>query len=120
MKTTFAFLALFIVATSCDKPIQQKESGGDNQTGLCIQTVIDKIKNEAVRNPPAKVYSYQYNGQLVYFIPQYCCDFPSVLLDADCKTICAPDGGISGGGDGKCKDFFSKRTDEKLIWADSR
>lgn len=120
MKSAFALLIFFALATSCDKPVQQKESGAGAQTSVCIQTVIDKIKSEPVRNPPAKVYSYQYNGQRVYFIPQYCCDAFSVLMDGNCNVICAPDGGISGGGDGKCKDFFTKRTDEKLIWADAR
>ncbi len=120
MKSAFALLVLSGLAASCDKPFQQKDSGADNQTSACIQTVIDKIKNEAVRNPPAKVYRYNYNGATVYFIPQYCCDAFSVLLDSKCQPICAPDGGISGGGDGKCKDFFSKRTDEQLIWADPR
>lgn len=119
MKTISAILLLALFA-SCDKPVSKNDSEASSQRSSCINDVISKIQSEAVRNPPAKVYSYQYNGQLVYFIPQYCCDIPSVLLDADCKVICSPDGGITGGGDGKCKDFFSKRTDEKLFWADAR
>ncbi|RZK59368.1 MAG: hypothetical protein EOO91_05460 [Pedobacter sp.] len=81
---------------------------------------IQKLKNENVANPPASVWQYEYNGQTVYFIPQKCCDIPSALYDSNCNLICSPDGGFTGKGDGKCKDFFEKRTKEKLIWKDDR
>lgn len=86
----------------------------------CIQNKIREISAEGVRNPPAKVYSYFYNDRKVYFIPQHCCDIPSQLFDEECNLICTPDGGFSGSGDGKCKDFFSTRTQEMLIWEDAR
>lgn len=44
----------------------------------------------------------------------------SRLFDENCNRICAPDGGKTGKGDGKCPDFFEKRTDEKLVWKDER
>jgi hypothetical protein len=34
--------------------------------------------------------------------------------------MCAPDGGFTGKGDGKCTYFFDARTNEKLIWEDER
>lgn len=91
-----------------------------NGVPTCLQTRIDLIKAQGVWSPPAKVYQYRYEGRTVYFIPQHCCDIPSMLLDEQCNTICLPDGGFAGSGDGKCSDFFEKRTDEKLIWADTR
>jgi len=89
-------------------------------TPACVVNEIANIKKEAKWNPPAKVFSYQYKGQTVYYIPPRCCDIPSTLLNANCTVVCAPDGGISGGGDGKCPDFFTARSAEKLIWQDSR
>ena len=86
----------------------------------CIEEKIKSIKSENVWNPPAKIWSYKYNGQIVYFIPQRCCDIPSVLLDENCNPICSPDGGFTGKGDGRCSDFFDKRTNKKLIWKDKR
>ncbi len=86
----------------------------------CILQRIEKLRTENVANPPASVWQYEYNGQVVYFIPQKCCDIPSLLYDSNCNLICNPDGGFSGRGDGKCKDFFEKRTKEKLIWKDER
>ncbi|AKD58594.1 hypothetical protein SD10_17200 [Spirosoma radiotolerans] len=89
-------------------------------TPECIVSMINQIKSQDKWSPPAKVFSYSYKGQLVYFIPQRCCDIPSILLDEQCHIVCSPDGGISGGGDGKCTDFFASRREEKLIWQDSR
>ena len=86
----------------------------------CIAQRIKQLEAASVANPPARVVQYTYNGQTVYYIPPKCCDIPSILLDENCNSICAPDGGLTGGGDGKCTDFFQKRTNEKVIWADSR
>ena len=86
----------------------------------CVNNLIEKMKGDSVRNPPGKVWQYVYNGKIVYYIPPQCCDQPSLLLDVYCNTICAPDGGFTGSGDGKCSDFFKKATNPVLIWADSR
>jgi hypothetical protein len=105
--TTIALLVS--LASSCRKG-----------TPSCIQKEIERIKSKPVTNPPGSVWQYVYKGQIVYFIPQVCCDIPSMLLDKECNRICSPDGGISGKGDGKCPDFSSKRGREKLIWKDPR
>jgi hypothetical protein len=89
-------------------------------TPACINNTILDIQNEAVRNPPAKVWSYEYNGETVYYVSAFCCDIPSTLYDKNCNVICHPDGGFSGGGDGLCSDFFTTRSNEKLIWEDGR
>jgi hypothetical protein len=78
------------------------------------------MKADPVTNPPRGVWRYSYQGQTVYYIPPMCCDIPSQLFDSDCNFICNPDGGIAGGGDGKCSDFFTTRTGEQLIWQDDR
>ena len=44
----------------------------------------------------------------------------STLYDENCNKICSPDGGIAGNGDGLCPDFFTNRTNERLIWEDKR
>lgn len=86
----------------------------------CIREKIDALAKEPVRNPPAKVYRYRYSGQTVYYIPAWCCDFPSELYDSNCTLICSPDGGFSGRGDGRCTDFADTKTHEVLIWEDDR
>ncbi|WP_077130209.1 DUF6970 domain-containing protein [Spirosoma montaniterrae] len=89
-------------------------------TPTCVRNLIDQYKQQPVTNPPARVYRYTYQGRTVYFIPQRCCDIASLLYDESCTLRCSPDGGISGGGDGRCTDFFATRTNEVLIWKDTR
>jgi hypothetical protein len=92
------------------------------QTGnpAWVDKLIQQFESDPVGNPPQSIWSYGYNGQVVYFIPAQCCDMYSTLYDASGNVICAPDGGITGRGDGKCPDFSSKRTHEQQIWKDSR
>lgn len=92
----------------------------DNDIPACIEQEIATMKAGEARNPPASVWQYEYNNQTVYFIPAYCCDLPSVLMDTGCNVLCHPDGGYTGKGDGKCPDFFDERTNEKLVWQDDR
>lgn len=86
----------------------------------CLQEVIDQISKEPVRNPPAEIWKYFYELKEVYYIPPYCCDQMSELLDANCNLICHPDGGITGGGDGKCPGFQTGKNNGVLIWKDNR
>lgn len=82
--------------------------------------MIKKYAKEEKQNPPKSIYSYQYNGQKVYYVTPPCCDFFSELFDSNCKLMGNPDGGFSGKGDGKFPDFHQKKTNEKLVWEDQR
>jgi hypothetical protein len=84
----------------------------------CIEKEINKIESEGTGHLQISVWQYEYNERTVYYIPPYYYDGLSLLFDENCNLICNPDGGILGGGDGKCTDFFSKRKNGKLIWQD--
>ena len=114
MKKAVIYFLLVALFTSC-----QDE---DIPKGLptCVKRKISRLKNEPKRNPPAKVWQYQYKGQTVYYIPPTCCDQMSQLYDENCNLICHPDGGLTGRGDGKCAEFFSACTNEKLVREDKR
>ncbi len=86
----------------------------------CIQELVNTFLKEDVQNPPRKIYSYTYNGKMVYYVTPPCCDFFSDLYDAQCKLIAHPDGGITGRGDGRAKDFNQNKSQEKLLWEDVR
>jgi hypothetical protein len=85
-----------------------------------IDQLITKFESESVGNPPQSIWRYEFNGQVVYFVPAQCCDMYSILYDANGKVICAPNGGFTGAGDGRCTDFSSQKTGEVLIWKDPR
>ena len=85
-----------------------------------VAALIQDLKRQPVANPPAYVASYEYGGQVVYYVPPRCCDIFGNLYNAGGKVICHPDGGLAGHGDGRCPDFFSLRKHETIIWRDTR
>jgi hypothetical protein len=85
----------------------------------CIRTIIEQIASEPVRNPPASVWRWEVDGQTFYYETSDCCDQFNNLYDTDCNMVCAPDGGITGEGDGNCPEFTGEIT-RTLIWQDRR
>lgn len=85
-----------------------------------INKQIAQFQTAPIGNPPQSIWQYEYKGSIVYYIPPQCCDQFSQLYDSAGKLICAPDGGFSGRGDGKCPDFSKLRKNEILIWQDTR
>ena len=119
MKNIFILLSLFILnASDCKSKTDSEKT--TSTIPVCIQEKIEDFTSQKVTNPPIKIYSYTYNEETVYYVTAVCCDVYSALYDKDCNRICAPDGGKTGRGDGKCDDFFDTKTDEKLIWSDTR
>ncbi len=108
------FLILLIVAATSFTSVQ-----GDGFPEW-VNTLIVNYKVKSVGNPPRSIWQYDYNGQIVYYMPEQCCDLGSKLYNEQGIIICSPDGGYAGSGDGKCIDFFAKRKNEKLIWQDYR
>ena len=115
MKNLIIISALLITVFSCNK-IEVPST-----TPACVKKKIKQILKGGVWNPPAKVYSYSYQGEAVYYFPPRCCDVPSELFDKDCNLICQPEGRYWGGTYGICPSpFFTERTNEVLIWEDTR
>jgi hypothetical protein len=85
-----------------------------------LEALIAQIELEDVTVPPTAIYRYQYAGETVYFRTARCCDVRSIVYDAEGSVICEPSGGVNGGGDGRCPDFFETRTEERLIYLDPR
>ena len=108
-----AFLVTLFLITGCT----QATPMGNSQW---IDRLIGKYQSEPVGNPPRSIWKYEYESQVVYYVPAQCCDMYSALYDSGGNFLCAPDGGITGKGDGKCPDFFTERSNELLIWQDAR
>jgi Domain of unknown function (DUF6970) len=109
----FVIIFLIMLLAGCSQATQSSNPAW-------VDELIEKIMNDPVGNPPLSVWRYEYNGQVVYFVPAHCCDISSVVYDKVGNVLCAPDGGIAGDGDGKCPDFFTERSGEMLIWQDAR
>jgi hypothetical protein len=76
----------------------------------CLQAIIQRS------NSPLEIWSYQYNNQIVYLAKGDCCDQYDQVYASDCSLLCAPSGGFSGKGDGKCPDFYDRATNGIPIW----
>ncbi|MEM8902013.1 MAG: hypothetical protein AAGC85_28150 [Bacteroidota bacterium] len=109
-----SFLILFI-GVSCkedDKPIRAIPS--------CIQLKIDTLANSVVLNSPTQVFRYQYEGESVFKFKGGCCDQFEFVYSNQCEYICAPSGGFTGLGDGRCPNFSEEATHEELVWEDEQ
>lgn len=83
-----------------------------------LQARIKLHQTQAVANPPISISQGLYQNKTVYYETSDCCDQFSSLYDENGSLICAPDGGLTGRGDGKCTDFEGKML--KLVWQDPR
>jgi hypothetical protein len=108
MRIVLCLTLLALISGRCD----------DAAKSSCISSVIDSIKKEPVRNPPASVWSFEHEGKTFFYIPPYCCDNFGVIYDTQCNVLCHPDGGFSGRGDGKCEGI--DLSNKVLIWKDDR
>ena len=82
----------------------------------CLAAKIDSMKKTPDANMPQSVTQYNYKGSPVYYVTAGCCDKFNEVYDANCKNLGAPDGGITGKGDGKLPDFYGMATDKKVLW----
>lgn len=65
---------------------------------------------------PLIVWKLSHQKQEVYYIVSPCCDEYNYLYDLNGTPICAPTGGISGKGDGKCPFPADIGTTIELVW----
>ena len=112
------FITVFISCNCTQKGTKQQST--DSEIPTCVQKLIDQFRQEEKTNPPRQIYKYSYNGAVVYYVPAPCCDFYSDLYNSECALLGHPDGGFTGKGDGKFRDFEKLKTGEKLIWKDDR
>lgn len=85
-----------------------------------LEARIQKLSAERRQNPPARIMRYRYEDQVVYYETLGGGDQYSNLYDQNGKLVCHPEGGITGKGDGNCRYFTKRRTEERLVWQDSR
>ena len=113
MRLLVALLVIVFIGTQCAR----KMHGG---APSCIQQKIDELKAMSQGNPPAKITEYEYEGKRVYLLTKPCCDQYNELYDSNCNMICAPSGGLTGKGDGKCPGFEANAKLIRVVWEDKR
>lgn len=106
MKYLFAFLAIsFLSASDCNQGLP-----------ACVKRIIADAKEQGLPDAPVQIDEYRYKEKRVFLFTAPCCDHYNTLYDENCNPICAPSGGITGAGDGKCTDFASTATFVRTLW----
>ncbi len=108
-------VASVLLACGASKPVPAAPEGP-----AWVRALIEELGALPPGRPPRAIYRYEYQGQIVYYLPPQCCDAPGAFCDADGRYLCAPDGGFLGIGDGHCSDFTAVRTGEHLVWREVR
>jgi Domain of unknown function (DUF6970) len=87
-----------------------------------IEQLIERYERGSEDASPRAIWKYSYRGADVFYVPLsvVCCDRFSELYDQAGNLICAPDGGITGAGDGNCPDFVPQPSVGVRIWSDPR
>ena len=117
MKKAFLPVGFFLVLLSCGNTKKSSQSPSGNSTlPSCVQEQLIRIENKQYDNPPIQIDEYEYQGKRVFLFTADCCDQYNIVFDENCKGICAPSGGITGKGDGKCKDFQQQAKHVRVIW----
>jgi hypothetical protein len=111
MKNVIVICCCIVLLASC----APKNLGMINMP-TCLATKIDSIKKLPGVTPPQSVIQYSYKGKLVYYVTADCCDKFNEVYDDKCTSLGAPDGGITGKGDGKLTDFYAMATNKKVVW----
>jgi len=110
-RLTTILLSLMWISTAC----------AQSNLPPFVAKLITHFESAPLGASPDAVWRYRYKDASVYYLPRLaCCDIMSRLYDASGKLICHPDGGVAGGGDGKCSDFIAKRKDGEQLWSDPR
>lgn len=111
-----------LAATECGK--KKTSASGDkipeteikDSLPVCLREMIEKAKRDTPPTVPIQIDQYTHQNKTVYYVTADCCDFFNVVYSDNCQNICAPGGGFTGKGDGKCPDFFKEATFVKTLW----
>lgn len=113
MKIFTALIAAILILPACRK---------EELKGLppCIRKKIQAFQWLPGANQPREVHAYVYHGRTVYAFGSACCDQLNKVYDGACNYICAPSGGFTGQGDGRCTDFAANARYVGLVWKATR
>ncbi|WP_223648426.1 DUF6970 domain-containing protein [Hymenobacter psoromatis] len=112
-----ALVVLPLLAARCQKEVAPTPECSTTS----LQVKIVELQAKPKGNPAYTIWQYKWQGQKVYLASdQTCCDQFVTLYDGCFNVLCAPSGGLSGKGDGRCPEFYQQATDEQLVWRDPR
>jgi hypothetical protein len=116
MKSVIPILIICLLLGSCKKNEIETLRIDTGEIPQCIQDKIDDFLKQPKDARPYSVTEYLYKGNVVYYVISPCCDWYNPVYNSKCEYLGSPNGGFTGGGDGKPTDFFALATNKKVIW----
>lgn len=83
-----------------------------------LQRMLQDAQNQP--HNTLAIYSIKHNGQTYYLRTPSCCDRFSELYNQQGQFICAPSGGFTGQGDGKCGGLDIREAPTRQIWPQTK
>jgi hypothetical protein len=126
MKTNAVLVVMLVLSISAcaQKTSEPHISAKLDTTVPWLQVKIWEYQNQSVTYPPRKVIKTTFEGKVVFYVPERCCDIPSELYAEDGALICYPGGGFAV--DLKCPMFKIEYLDNiknkktSIVWEDKR
>jgi hypothetical protein len=75
------------------------------------------LSERQTMNRPDSVHRFTWEGGKGYLVTYPCCDRPEEIFDGDFNYLCAPWGGISGQGNGKCSETMRAGKNGELLFS---
>ena len=85
-----------------------------------LPPLLHKRTQSALRLQPQQIWQLTYEGKPAFYLVEPCCDRMNTLHDAAGYARCAPTGGISGKGDGRCPAPLPPSDQMRLVWERAR
>ncbi|MEO8415113.1 MAG: hypothetical protein ABI472_15705 [Ginsengibacter sp.] len=113
MKKPISIASCIVLLFSCTATGNLKDSG---EMPECLAAKIKTMTADPHEGSPLYLSRYTYKQHTVYYMASPCCDRYNVVYDSACNILGYPDGGFTGKGDGKMKDFNKEGSEGKVIW----
>lgn len=89
-------------------------------TPLPLPPLLQKRTQAAQRLQPLQIWQLVYQGKTAFYMVEECCDRMNTLHDGAGYARCAPSGGMTGRGDGRCPAPLPPTDQMRLVWERAR
>lgn len=87
---------------------------------LPLPPLLQKRTESARRLQPLQIWQLMYEGKPAFYMVEDCCDRMNTLHDSAGYARCAPSGGLTGRGDGRCPVPLPSTDQMRLVWERAR
>ena len=110
----FLSTSILMSCVSLNSPANEQATPNKATSSSWLKDTIAKAKEQP--HFAQAIYRLQSDSETYYLVVPGCCDRFSVLYTEEGKSVCAPSGGFTGRGDGKCTHLDLKAMKRTKIW----